>query len=233
VRIALVCLLATACSIPAQSLRTITIPPSGEKVIATDKSFLIYPFEDERGVEAGLFPFIDFVPGVDMIYSHVYARYPETSGLLRGNVDGRSVVTTGELPHAMPYMLGTLFRQMGFATAWAALDEVDPQRDLKTFDYVIRGRLKSTRLHLAGNFLPLAFLSVLGLPCVFVDYRIEYEVVLSKNGGGELMRKTYEWSGKKAVGIYYHWTAAYDLFVEGLSRTLPRVVGDLAGALPR
>src|SRR5437763_14413288 len=48
----LVCALA-GCSIPQQSLRTLTIPPSGAQVHPSDKSFLMYPFEDQRGEEAG------------------------------------------------------------------------------------------------------------------------------------------------------------------------------------
>ena len=223
------------CSIPIQSLKTLTIPPSGAQLQSTDKSFLIYPFEDQRGEEAGLFPFIDFVPLIDLFYSHVYVRYPENSGLLLGKREGKKVAAQGALDQAMPYMLGNLIRQMGFATRWAPLDSVDAQMDLKSFDYVIRGRLKSTRLHMAGNFLPLGILGLLGVPCIFIDFRIEYEIILFKNQqeGGEIFRQTYTWSGKKAVGFYYHLNASYDLLVEALNKTLPQVVTDLARVLPR
>src|SRR5262249_18310216 len=156
----------------------------------------------------------------------------------RGKPDGKSVALTGSLSSAMPYMLGNLLRQMGFATRWAPVESVDAQRDLKTFDYVIRGRIKSTKLHIVGNAVPLGILMILGFLYVFLDYQIEYEVIMLKNQpeGGEpnqIARKTYEWSGKKVVGLYYHWSAAYDLFVEGLNRTLPEVVSDLANSLPR
>ena len=230
-KIFLLCALA-GCSIPQQSLRTLTIPPSGAQVHPSDKSFLLYPFEDQRGEEAGKLPFIDFVPLVDMFYSHLYLRYPESGGMI-GKRDGRSVVTTGSLDTALPYMLGNLFRQMGFATTWAPVDAVDPQRDLKSFDYVVRGKLKTTRLHIAGNFVPLGILGLLGMPCIFIDYRLEYEVIVLKNlpEGGEVMRKSYEWEGKKVAGLYYHLTGGYDLFVEALGKTLPQVVADLANIL--
>jgi hypothetical protein len=112
---------------------------------------------------------------------------------------------------------------------------VDPQHDLKSFDYIVKGKLKSTRLHLAGNLLPLGLLGLLAVPCIFIDYHLEYEVIVHRNApeGGEIMRKSYEWSGKKTVGFYYNLTASYDLFVEGLQKTLPEVVKDLANMLPR
>jgi hypothetical protein len=231
--LALGVVLAAGCSIPQQSLRTLTIPPSGASLTPSDKSFLIYPFEDQRGEEAGSLPFIDFVPLVDLFYSHVFIRYPDSSGLLRGKVDGKSVIATGALPEALPYMLGNLFRQMGFAPAWAPVGGVDPQRDLKTFDYVVRGKLRMTRLHLAGNFLPLGILGLLGMPCIFIDYRLEYDVIVLKNQpeGGEVMRKSYDWEGKKVIGLYWRLTASYDLFVEALNQTLPRVVADIANAV--
>ena len=105
--------------------------PSGQAVQASDKSFLLYPFEDERGEEATKFPLIDFVPLVDWFYSELITKYPENSAFLRGKQDGRSVIATGSLPSALPYLLGNLMRQMGFAANWAPLESVDAQRDLK------------------------------------------------------------------------------------------------------
>jgi hypothetical protein len=230
----LVFVLLAGCSFPAQSLREVPIPVQAAAARHTDKSFLMYPFEDERGGEGAYLHLPDFVPLVNLFYVALTQRYPENGGLLRGAPDGKSVVATGSLPHAMPYLLGNLMRQMEVATNWAPVENIDPQRDLSKFDFVVRGKIKHTRLKVAGNAIPLGLLAILGVPYIFVDYDFEYDVILLRNGGdnAELMRKTYYWSGKKVIGLYYHWTAFYDLFVSGIQKTLPEVVRDLANALP-
>ena len=224
----------SACSIPAQSLRELTLPSAANVAQSTDKSFLVYPFEDERGGEFTYLHGISFVPLVDLFVSAMTQHYPEHGGLLRGERDGHTVFATGGLDSAIPYLLGGLMRRMAFAENWSTVEAVDSQRDLSKFDYVIKGKIKRTEMTTHASVLPCGVLAILGVPFFFVEYHFQFEVVLLKNAqsGETLMRKTYDYEGKKVIGLYYHHTAMYDLFTAGLEQTLPQVVQDLAAALP-
>jgi hypothetical protein len=120
-------------------------------------------------------------------------------------------------------------RKMRLSNHATPIDQNSAQTDLKTFDYVVMGKLKRTTLVSHGNIVPLGLLGILGAPYVFVSYSIEYEIQLFRPAdmSAPVSTNVYTYAGKKVVGLYYNLSAPYDLFVQALEATLPEVVADI------
>lgn len=223
------------CSIRAQQLRAhpINTQSTVDARRQTTGRFLIYPFEDLRGGEYGYVYATSFIPVVDFFHVGGTTEYPEQSGSLQSSQGGRPMVTVGSLDTAMPYLVSSLMRQMRFTSNATPIDEANTQVDLRRFDYVVMGKLRRTHFEVHINIVPLAVLGVFGAPYCFVSMDMEYEVDLFRRGamGTPLAHHTYRFHGSRVVGLYYNLSAYYDLFIEGLEGTLPRVVTDISEAV--
>lgn len=220
------------CTVRAESLRSqpLNVNRTVDAARQTNHKFLIKPFEDLRGGEyAFIFP-TSLIPFVNFFHIGTYNHYPEQANILQTDRGGRATVTVGALDAAMPYLLADSMRKMRFTANTTPLEEVNTKVDLREFDYVVTGALKSTRM--AGHLVlvPLATLGILGVPYMFVFYDLEYEVrvAFAQNPANALMAKSYKFSDSRVVGLYYNQSAAFDMFIAGLESTLPNIVDDIA-----
>lgn len=220
------------CSVRAQHLRShpLNTQSTVDSVRQSSARFLIYPFEDLRGGEYGYIYATSFIPVVDFFHIGSTNEYPEQSGSLESSQGGRPMVTVGSLDTAMPYLLSSLMRQMRLTQSVTPIDEANTQVDLSGFDYVVMGKLRRTHFETHINIVPLGLLSLLGVPYCFVSMDMSYEVDVFRPGSMSvpLAHHTYQFRGSRSVGLYYNLSAYYDLFIEGLEETMPRVVTDLA-----
>lgn len=223
------------CSYRAEQLRQ--QPLTLARTVALDrqgtKAFVIYPFEDLRGGEYGyIFP-SSFIPIINFLHLGFYNKYPEQAGILTANRGGRPVVSVGSMDAAMPYLLATMMRQMKLSTNVTPLESVNAKVDLRSFDYVIQGKVNSTKFTEQANIVPLGVLGLIGMPFVFSSLEMSYEVLVFRANDlvKPVLRQTYRFEDSTAVGLYYNQSAAFDMFIAGLETTLPNVVADIAGAV--
>ena len=101
------------------------------------------------------------------------------------------------------------------------------------FDYVLSGKLTSTRFHAGQSPIIHLLVGLLGVPYEIASYDLEYEVTLfdTRNPYVPVFQRAYVFKDRRAVGVYYNHEWAYPMFVRGLERTLPQVVGDVAAVL--
>lgn len=220
------------CSIRAEPLRSqaITYDRSIDASKQSDKKFLLKPFEDLRGGEYGYIYPTSFIPLVNFFHLGAYYSYPEQANILQADRGGRPTVTVGALDSAMPFLMAELMRKMRLTNNATPLEEVNTKVDLRGFDYVITGALKKTRFAEHVVLTPLGYLGILGVPFAFAYYDLDYEVVVApaQNPAEPILRKTYTFSDSRVIGFYYNQSAAFDMFIGGLERTLPTVVEDIA-----
>jgi hypothetical protein len=223
------------CSIRAEQLKAqpLAHTQSVDAARQTDKKFLVQTFEDLRGGEYGYLYPTSIIPVVNFFHIGAYNKYPEQAGILRASRGGRATVSVGALDSAMPFLLSDMMRKMRFTSNATPLDETNTKVDLRGFDYVVTGKLTNTRFSYHVVMVPLALLGILGVPYTFTFYDLDYEVAvaLARDPGAPFMRKTYTFSDSTVVGLYYGQSAAFDMFIGGLEKTLPAVVQDIAQAV--
>lgn len=219
----------TGCSFRAQQLKsqplntTLSIPSGSQ----TDKKFLVYPLEDLRGGEYGIaYPIVPFHMAMDN-------RYIESTEILQSSQGGKATFTVGSMPAAFPYLLANMMRETRFTNNATPLDQLNTKVDLDSFDYVVKGKLINTKMVTHSNMIPLGLLSIFGVPFIFVNYTLEFEVSLyqGKNIEEPILTRTYLFEDKKVRGMYYGFSAHFDLFMDGLEGLLPDVVQDIANAI--
>ncbi|MFC1705237.1 hypothetical protein ACFL59_00260 [Planctomycetota bacterium] len=231
--VALVC--CSGCSVGAQHLRqhpiayTEVLPASAQ----TNHKILIYPLDDLRGGEfLYIFP-SSFIPVVNFFHAGNIHRFPEQSAMLRSTQGTKPMVMVGALDSAFPAILARSIRALKLSNQVVPIEEVNVKTELSSFDYVVRGKLKNSKLTTHINFVPCALLAILGAPVLFVNYDLELEI--SAFGGSDpatpVFTKAYYISESKVAGLYYNHNAYYDLFLETLEQTTVKVVKDLAKAL--
>lgn len=225
----------TGCSVRAEQLRAqpITYNRSIESDKQTESRFLIKPFDDLRGGEYSYIYASSFIPVVNFFHLGGYNRFPEQANLLRANRGGRPTVTVGALDSAMPFLLAELMRKMRLSSYATPLEEVNTKVDLRSFDYVVTGSLKTTRFAAHTNLIPLTLIGILGVPYLFTNYELEYDVAVApaQDPSRPIMKKTYKFTDSTVVGLYYNHSAAFDMFIGALEQTLPTVVEDVAAAV--
>ncbi|MBM4370493.1 MAG: hypothetical protein FJ098_02515 [Deltaproteobacteria bacterium] len=230
----MLCLIALGCSFRAEQLsqQPLTLDSTVDLRAQTNKKFLIYPFEDLRGGEYGYLYPTALIPVVNFFHIGSYNKFPEQAGILRANRGGRPIVSVGSMDSAMPYLLATMMRQMKFTGNATPLESVNAKVDLRSFDFVVQGKLKKTRYDQHTNLIPLGVLGLLGMPYTFTSLEMEYEVFLfrARDLATPIITRTYSFEDSTAVGLYYNQSAAFDMFIAGLETTLPQVVSDLAAA---
>ena len=223
------------CSIRAEQLRAqpLTYSRSIQSDKQTESRFLIKPFEDLRGGEHSYIYATSFIPVVNFFHIGAYNRFPEQANLLQANRGGRPTVTVGALDSAMPFLLAELMRKMRLTSYATPLEEVNTKVDLRAFDYVVTGSLKTTRFAAHTNLIPLTLIGILGVPYLFTNYELEYDVTVApaQEPSRHIMTKTYKFADSTAVGLYYNHSAAFDMFIGALEQTLPTVVEDVAAAV--
>ncbi len=225
-------LAASGCSVRAQQLKSqpLNITESVSNSEQTTAKFLLYPLEDLRGGEYGYLYPSSLIPAVNFFHIGSYNQYPEQAGILQSNQGGKATVTVGSLPSAFPYLLADLMRNMRLTPNATPIDQINTKVKLASFDYVIMGKLKNTKLTQHINMIPLALLGILGAPYIFVNGEMEFEISLYKGGklDNPLLTKTYTFKDSMVVGLYYNHSAYFDLFIGALEKNLPIVVKDLA-----
>lgn len=223
------------CSWRAEQLRQqpLTLESTIDLDRQMDKAFLLYPFEDLRGGEYGYLYPSTFIPIVQFFHLGFYHRFPEQAGILLANRGGRPVVSVGSMESAMPYLLATMMRQMKLSDRATPLESVNAKVDLRSFDFVVHGKVKKTKFARHVNIVPLAVLGLLGVPYDFQSLEMEYEVLVFRSSDlvHPILRRTYSFNDSTAVGLYYNQSAAFDMFIRGLETTLPKVVRDVASVV--
>lgn len=233
--LALICLLQVGCSVRAQHLRSqpliseVTVDAGRQ----TDNSFLIYPFDELRG---GQYCFIyptNFIPIINFFHGGLSHKYPETAGVLRGQQGFKQFASVGALDSSMPYLLADMMRKMKFTNNVVPIEEANIKTNLGSYDYVIRGKLNKAKLETHVNPIPLGILSIIGAPCVFHNFTLDYDILLFKSTDvtRPIFQKTYHFDKLGLQGMYYGQSARFDLFIGGLEDTLPEVVNDIADNL--
>lgn len=224
------------CVSQARHLRM--LPLNHAQVVSGDgqsaDAVLLHDFDDLRGgAYSEVFP-TTYIPAVNFFHLGWSIDYPEMSGDLVSSEGGRRVVTIGSLPAAMPYLLASMMREMRLTSDATPRAELNTRGDARRFAWQVRGRVLRTHVEAHANPIPLGALGVLGVPYVFVSYEAQYEVQLFRRDETQpTFTQRYQFSGRRAVGLYYNLSAYRDLFVEGLESTLPQVVQDLAVAMRR
>jgi hypothetical protein len=225
----------SACVFRAQALETqpLTHSESVDAHLQSDVSVLVYPLEDVRGGEYGRVYATTVIPVVNFFHVGGVNYYPETAGILRSNQAGKPTITVGALPTAFPYLLAEMMRDMRLATEVMAIDQLNTKADIASFDYVVMGKLRKTKLAYHINPIPLVFLAYLGAPYYFTNYEMEYELVVYRGDaiGEPVFEKNYKYRGGRAVGLYYNHSANFDLFIGSIERTLPEAVRAIAAAI--
>jgi len=230
----LMAVLTAGCSWRAEQLKSQPLINSSNVSFEkeTDKSFLVYAFDDLRGAEYAYHYPTSFIPPVMFFHVGSYNKYPGQAGILIASRGGRTVVSVGALDTSIPYLLCDMMRDMKLTVHAAPTDSVNTSADLASFDYVVKGKINKTKFSQHANPVPLACLSILGVPFIFTSYSMEIEVsVFSKNDvKTPLMQKTYTFKDSTPVGLYYNQSAAFDMFIAGLEERLPDVVKDISVA---
>ena len=227
----------SGCGVRAQALKSqpLAHAESVDAALQTDRKFLIYPFEDLRGGEYGYLYPTSLIPLVNFFHIGDYTNYPEQGAILLSSQGGRPTVTVGAMDSAMPFLLAEMMRKMRLTNNVTPLEGINTKTDLKSFDYIVRGKLRATTYEWHMNIIPLCILGILGVPYVFPNFELAYEVTVVSAAKPEtpIFQETYAFSDSTVVGLYYNQSAAYDMFVAGLEDTLPRVVQDIAVAVKR
>ncbi len=225
-------LVTTGCTASARQLKS--QPLKNRKYITnndqTTARFLLYSLEDRRGYEYGHIYASTFIPGINLLHSGRYHMYPENSGLLASAHYSPKTFLVGSLPSDFPHLLADAIRDNRLSPNATPADRIDVKTDLSTFDYVITGKLKTAEMSTHVNIVPLGFLTLLGVPCVFINSWMIIEVSLFKSSDmkNAIMNRNYYTVDSRMVGLYYNHSAYFDLFVGALEEILPRVVDDLA-----
>lgn len=222
---------AVGCSTRAQQLRSqpLNTTFSVANNEQTTKKFLIYPAEDLRGGVYGLLYPTTLIPGINFFHMGDSKNFPETSGMLRSGM----AVTVGSLPSAFPYLLAEMMRTTRFTPNATPIDQTNTKVKLRSFNYVIMGKILKSEFERHINIIPLAVLGIVGAPYIFVKGEVTFEISLyrTRNMNKPLFTKKYTHTDSKAVGLYYNHNACFDIFIEALESKLVEVVKDLAAAV--
>jgi hypothetical protein len=190
---------------------------------------VITPFSDDRGPEyARSFP-TSRVPLVSLLHRGGQLSYPDHAGALSTHVDHHTVVAIGGLETALPGLLADTMRRMALADAQAAPEQPP---DAPPADFLVSGRLKRTAYRHHASVLAGATLGILGVPCFYASYELEFEVYLYRASDPlrPILQKTYRFIDSQVGGLYYNRPSVTRMFVRGLEQTLPEVGRDLASA---
>ncbi len=212
--------------LPLRDLSLRAAPPL-DAPLRSARRILVMPFSDERGGTWARATATSHIPVVSLFHSGEHFYYPEQSGALRSDLDGHGQMASGALESAMPDLITSMMRRMNLTPhAFTIADGGE-------YDYLVRGRLRTTRYSVHSSVLTGVLLGVFGVPCFFTDYYLEYEVELyaGADHSRALMKRSYRFSGSRTGGLYYNAPSAYGLFTRSLEQTLPRVVQDLAVAI--
>ncbi len=230
-------LLTTGCSVRALQLESqpMTFTGSIDPSHQSDKKLLIYPLEERRGAEYSyIFP-SSWIPVVNFFHIGGDNKYPETSGAINSSQGGSAAILVGDLSAAFPYLLANAIREMRLTPNATPIEQVNSKTDLRTFDYIVRGKLTKSRLEMHYNLIPLAVLGILGMPYTFYNSEFEIEVSISSaaNPDVALLTKTYTHKDSRVQGLYYNHDARYQLFVGVLEKMLPDMVTDLSAQIKK
>jgi hypothetical protein len=210
-------------------LRDLTLRASAplDAPLRTGRRILIMPFSDERGDTYARATPTSHMPVVSLFHSGEHYFYPEQAGALRSQQDGRGAVASGALDSAMPDLIAGMMRRMNLSP------HVFTVTDGGTYDYMLRGRLRTSRYTIHTSVITGVLLGLLGVPCYFTNYQLEYEVELftAADQAHPVMKQTYRWGGSRTGGLYYNSPTAHPLFTRSLEDTLPQTVRDVAVAL--
>lgn len=231
--VSLLVVLSTRCALRAQQLRMqpMTFNKTVDPANQTSKKYLLYPLEDLRGDKFSFVYPTSYLPPFFFFHAGGWNQYPEQSALVLGSQGGRAFVTVGSLPESFPHLLATAMREMRFTSNATPIEQVNTRVELSSYDYVVTGKLTRRKLSSHVNPIPLLYpVSIIGAPFQFVHFDGEFEVSVFSSGSLDkpLMTKTYSIKGTKLAGLYYGHSAAFDLFIGGLEKTLPQVVTDIA-----
>ncbi len=219
---------ASGCATLRQDLAALPVRTSARLESPTTRvarRIALLPFEDQRGGEWVRSSPERYIPVVNMLHRRHDTFYPEQAASLRTSHHGHGVTTVGSLATAMPSLLATTMQQMGTPDEIAMGD--------RSAEFIVTGRIKRTQLR--EDTVPLSFLvlGALGVPYGVSHYDLAYEVDLFdvRDRTKPIFSRTYDWHGKRTLGVYYHHQFAYDLFIAGLNDTLPAVIADLDAAI--
>jgi hypothetical protein len=202
-------------------------PPPLEPAQRSARRVLVMPFEDARGAEWARDTPSAFMPVVSFFHSGRKYLYPEQAGALHTRREGRAAVAGGAFDVALPQLLATTMRKMGWTPNAFTVEEGGD------YDYLVRGRLVETRYQEHASLALALAAGLLGAPCYFtyLDLAFEVSIYRADDQAHPLVAKTYRFHDERIGGLYYNAPSAFGMFVRGLERTLPEVVRDLALAV--
>jgi hypothetical protein len=188
---------------------------------------LVAPFSDERGHTWARDMPTSHIPVVSLFHQGSHFYYPEQSGTLHHELDGKSQVASGALDSAMPALLVQTMRRMGLTPNAFTVEEGGE------YDYLVRGTLRSSRYSVHTSLMTALVVGLFGVPCIFtsLDLELEVELYAAEDPARPLLTRTYRFADSRIGGIYYNSASAYGLFVHGLEEMLPEVVRDLAASV--
>lgn len=220
-------LLMFSCSLKVTYLKDVPIETSKVLDISkrTDYSFIIYPLEDATGPEYAYLHPVSWIPVIHLFYFSNYTNHPEDWM--------QEIANTGTFGDAFPYFLARACKDMGLTPKDVAISSAMNNRtDIKDYDYAIKGKITKAQLKAETNIIPLAFLSIFGVPSSFYKYDLEIEIIVVRGNDPNkpiLQKKyTYENHAEHNGG----WGGAGRrvvprLFFSALKEVLPKIVEDI------
>ncbi len=226
----------TGCALRAQQLNAFPLNHdiSVDTAMQTDKKILLYALEDLRGGTFGGAMATTFIPVVNLFHAGHYREYAEYSAMLFSRAGGfGGTITVGSMPESYPYLMAAMIREMRLTANATPVSQINTKVDLRSYDYVVTGKLKKTEFTVHFNIIPLGILGILGVPFVFINYEMDYELSFYRadNMNTAIGTKAYTYSGTKVAGQYYGQEACFDHFIGSLEKSMQQGVLDLATAI--
>lgn len=220
-------LLLGGCSIKMIPTRDLSLArPSAVEEVET--SILFKHLVDERGNELRHNSPVSFIPGPNLFYTSSTNRYPDLTAVLVGFDGDRTTTVVGNLGRAMPFLLEEQIRDSRLTTNTAVLEQLGYTRRPNDFDYIVEGRMVRSDVRTEANPIPLGVLSFFGAPFIFATGHLSVELDIRETATNQVVfTKTYDWSGKRAAGLYYNLGYARSLLEAGLEDIVHQAVDDI------
>ena len=205
----------------ATPLAELELPePPIEPSAFEEQQVLIRPFDDARPRELG-----DHHGGAGLVFPSGYSTEYDTP-YQRKTEGGGFEAFVGWLPADLPHLLRRALPGDNVRVATA----VPAPEEAQQWDYIVEGRLLSTRSYSQGLGLLTAF-ALVGTPAAIEYHRIEYELSLyhASDPQHPIAKRKYKADERVAVGLYYHHRKRRTMPL----RVLENVVADSAKDLVR
>lgn len=186
-------------------------------------SAVVRAFTDARGAATNYALGTTLVPVLNLFYLGNESLVPEQSAAIESFAAGGRTQVTGALERDLPYLLAHLAANATFVDDAAG----------RLFDYEVSGTLERSAVRTHVNMIPGALLAWIGVPFQYVDIELQWRMQVFRCGDRTtpVWSETYQYTGKKVTGAYYHRRPARGLLIAALQETLARAREDLERAM--